>query len=82
MAAEEVMIHFEDQDAIGVVHSGRYVKGSNGRSRPTGAESRRVEVRPDAAALRPAPIAPVLRTACRSLVRPVSPPARSNRATS
>ena len=25
MATEEVMIHFEDLDAMGVVHSGRYV---------------------------------------------------------
>lgn len=25
MTAEDVMIHFEDLDATGVVHSGRYV---------------------------------------------------------
>jgi acyl-CoA thioester hydrolase len=135
MATEEVMIHFEDLDAMGVVHSGRYVNvferalaaywGRAGWSYDPShprfaetlfvvrefaityhvpisragtvrvqlwierlgttslsyafrflsddetvvhAEGRRVQVRLDPATLRPAPITPELRTACRSLV--------------
>jgi acyl-CoA thioester hydrolase len=136
MIMEEIMIHFEDLDAMGVVHSGRYVNvferalaaywsragWSYDPSHPrftemlfvvrefaityhapiaragtvlvrlwlerlgttsliygfqvlsadetvVHAEGRRVQVRLDPATLRPAPITPELKSACRSLVK-------------
>lgn len=136
MTTEEIMIHFEDLDAMGVVHSGRYVnvferalaaywsragwfydpshprfaemlfvvreftityhvpiaragtvrvglwlerlgatsliygfRVSSADETVVHAEGRRVQVRLDPATLRPAPITPELRSACRSLLK-------------